>query len=493
MIRCMRTLWIGALMMLLAACTRGPDPDTLAKDVQGRLDALFGRTVLGVQALKRQGSSSYPAAIDGAKQVVVYFNATLRFAEPYDPSDWGQLNPQLIARALGATDAGVIGFKNGRMDAGEVVKAYGSVVYRRQGNGWSVAEPVAVQPKASTAVSQEGQERADELIRRLSAIVETAAAKRAGNGEIVVEELDRALQSIALRVDAGEREVTVATGPEGGEYWNLVYALQSQDRAGGLAVKVAATAGSVENARLVNEGQARFGIVQSDVAAAAITGTGDFTGSGPLVHVRAVAALFPEPLHVIVRTDAGIHAVSDLAGKRFAIGAPGSGTRQTVLQALQYTGIETGSIIAVEVRSPADALEQLAKGNVDAVAIVVSAPWGPMLAAMQRVPMSVLSLDVEAVAKLNANIRGLVPITIPAHTYPGQTEDVRTVAATALLVTHSAVPDSVVTALLEVLYDPQTASESVVAARLSRRRALLGITIPLHEGAAVFFERKARQ
>lgn len=486
-----RMLVITALAML-AACARGPDDAGLVNDVQQRLDALFGHTVLAVQTLKRQGSSSMPAAADGAKRIVVYFNATLKFAEPYDPSNWNQLNPQLIARTLGATDAGLVGLKSGTMAAGDEVRAYGSVVYRRSGTGWAVAETLIAQPKPLEKAPAD-QERADELIRRFSQLAGSAAARKAGNGEILVEEMDRALQNIALRLDTGEREVAVAAGPEGGAYWSLVYALQSQDEEGAIAVKVAATAGSVENARLVGDGKARFGIVQGDVATAAITGTGDFTGSGPLTQLRAVAALFPEPLHFVVRADADIHSVAGLAGKRLAVGAPGSGARYTVLQALQQLGVAPDSATLVEVRTPTEALAKLAAGEIDAVATVISAPWDPLLDVAQRIPMRLLGLDVESVAKLNANVHGLVPITIPAHTYPGQDDDVRTVAATALLVANSAVPESLVTQMLDVLYDPKTAAGSVAASRLSKKRALLGITVPLHEGAAVYFERKARE
>ena len=39
-------------------------------------------------------------------------------------------------------------------------------------------------------------------------------------------------------------------------------------------------------------------------------------------------------------------------------------------------------------------------------------------------------------------------MTLPANTYPGQTDDVHTVAATALLVGTAAVPDTTVEAVL---------------------------------------------
>ncbi len=111
----MGSLWRSLLVLLLAlagaACSRGPDEADLARDVQARLDALFGRPVLVLGDLNRQGSAPFTAAPDGARQAIVYYNATLQFAEAYDPSDWEGLSPQLIASALGATDEGIVGLK----------------------------------------------------------------------------------------------------------------------------------------------------------------------------------------------------------------------------------------------------------------------------------------------------------------------------------------------------------------------------------------------
>jgi TRAP transporter TAXI family solute receptor len=82
---------------------------------------------------------------------------------------------------------------------------------------------------------------------------------------------------------------------------------------------------------MVDRGEARLGLVQSDVAAAAVTGDGLFAATGPLRKLRAAAALFPEPVHVIVRADSGLQSIADLAGHRVVLGNVGSGTRYTAL------------------------------------------------------------------------------------------------------------------------------------------------------------------
>ena len=58
-----------------------------------------------------------------------------------------------------------------------------------------------------------------------------------------------------------------------------------------------------------------------------LAGSGAFAAAGPFADLRAVMALYPEPLTLVVRADAGVARVEDLAGKRVWRGPEGSGTR----------------------------------------------------------------------------------------------------------------------------------------------------------------------
>jgi TRAP transporter TAXI family solute receptor len=485
----LRAILVLLPALLAGACTRGPEDAELSRDVQARLDAVFGRPVLQLRTLKRQGSAPFAAARDGAKQAIVYYNATLDFTEAYHPSDWDGLSPQLIASALGATDQGVVGLESGSMAPGSELKAYGSLVYRREGVAWRATD-LSVQPPSPgrappTATSSSVT---DELVRRLVKVVDTSPGTRQTKDRVVEEELDHALQNIQLRLGLGADRILVATGPRDGEYARFVDSIRA--RFGDPdSLNVANTEGSVANAFLVDRGRSRFGIVQSDVAAAAVTGAGLFATTGPLRHLRAVASLFPEPLHVVVRADSGIESVAQLEGRRVTLGAAGSGTRYTAVQVLAVHGLSAGRYAEANAADSGDALEQLAAGSVDAVVEVISAPWSRLAQVSHRVPLRVLPLEETAIERSAAGLHGLVPLAIPARTYPGQEQPVRSLAATALLVANSEVPDAGVASMLDAMFAASAAPGlGVSAARLSRERALVGVTIPLHEGAARFFE-----
>jgi TRAP transporter TAXI family solute receptor len=481
----LRAMWCGLVLLALAGCARGPDQDGLRADVQTQLDTLFGSRMLEVRTVRRQGSAPLAAASDGTKQAIVYYNAVLEFTAPYDPSDWSGLSPELIAAALGATDEGVIGLAAGRIGQGTRLRAYGSMVYRRAGADW---QPATLTPGAALgAGGAPSAPKSTELIDRLAGIVNTTPGLHDADDAIVAQELDQALQNIRLRLNRGDQEqLIVASGPAGGEYVRFVESLRP--RSAKWSVTHATTAGSVENALLLDAGEARFGLVQSDVAAAAVTGRAAFTSHGPLRHLRAVTALFPEPVHVVVRAADGPATIADLRGKRVALGSHGSGTRQTAMFVLRAHGLQTADYVPEDTDSPEEALQSLIDGRVDAVIEVVSAPWSQLATAAMRAPLKLLPLDAAAVAALAENLPGLLPLAIPAHTYAWQQGNVPTLAATALLVAHADVADASVTRVLDFLFtSEQVAQRGASASRLSRARALAGVTIPLHEAAAEYF------
>ena len=103
-----------------------------------------------------------------------------------------------------------------------------------------------------------------------------------------------------------------------------------------------------------------------------------------------------------------------------------------------------------------------------------------------------MPLSREAVARLVAEQPGLVAITIPPNTYPGQTEPRATVAATALLVASVDTPRDEARALLELVYESTDflAFGSAQGVKISKASGLRGVAIPLHPAAVEYFGAK---
>jgi uncharacterized protein len=131
---------------------------------------------------------------------------------------------------------------------------------------------------------------------------------------------------------AKEVFVSIGTGELDGVYYPLVKAIckviTPDLHAQGIWCSPETTPGSVYNVGAVQSGELEFGVVQSDVLFAAEKGVGAWDGN-PASDLRSVLSLYPELVTVIARANADIHVLADLAGKRFNVGARGSGTRAT--------------------------------------------------------------------------------------------------------------------------------------------------------------------
>jgi len=130
------------------------------------------------------------------------------------------------------------------------------------------------------------------------------------------------------RVEAQKVErVTMLGGPPAGVFGIFATGIATylSKNVPGLDVSVAATAGSVENPRRLNAGDGEIGISFSSDVHDAFQGLDKFKGK-PLTNIRAVGLVFMGVGHLITYADSGIKTVEELAGKRVAVGNPGSGT-----------------------------------------------------------------------------------------------------------------------------------------------------------------------
>ena len=134
-------------------------------------------------------------------------------------------------------------------------------------------------------------------------------------------------------------------------------------------------------------------------------------------------------------------------------------------------------------------MQQMRVGQLDAFFTTVGAPARELQRLAVELPDPPAAVSAAAATKLVAEQPGLVGLTLAANTYPGQTEPVATVAATALLVATTDTPNDEVKALLELAYEgtDYLAFGSAQGVKISKASGLRGIAIPLHPAAAAYF------
>jgi TRAP transporter TAXI family solute receptor len=483
---------VCAALLLLGGCARGPDEQALRTEVQEKLARQLEPGLIEVSALQRMGSSPLPKAESGSERLIVYFNTTLKFAKDYEFGNWEKLGPASLAYVLGAKEKGLLGIKP-QQRAGDLVHTYGSATYERSGDGWksiaAVGDGVTPAPDPDNTAPPSRSKR---LIDKLAAMVDLPPP---GVGpqeeEVIAEELDRAAENINRRLERRQHTYTFASGPRGGQYsrFGAVLVEGASKESGKSKVRNRETEGSVQNALLLARGEADYGLVQSDVAARAFAGEEPFKSGGPVKTLRALGSLFPEPIHLVVAAGSPIREVADLRGKRVDIGLPSSGTRYDAVMVLAAYGLHVRDLAEARQGGLEEAMRRLKDGKLDAFFTTIAAPARNLQEYAARHGFRLLALQGRGIERIVQQGPGLIDITIPANTYPAQTEDVHTLAVVALLVTTSEAPDAEVQRVTELVFDKLNfaASGSAEGAKVSKRTALRGVTIPMHPGASRYF------
>jgi TRAP transporter TAXI family solute receptor len=251
--------------------------------------------------------------------------------------------------------------------------------------------------------------------------------------------------------------------------------------------------GAVANVLAVNAGSVESGLVQSDVLADAVAGKGSFRKAQ--THVRVIAALFPEDVHLVVARGAHVAKVSDLKGKRVSLGADGSGTSVTARAILAAYGISPSAIKARHDPSDVDA-QLLRDGKLDAFFFVGGTPVPLMDDLLGHGAATLVPIDGKHRAKLLGQSPSLFASTIPAGTYSG-IGAVETVGVRALWVVRDSVPNAIVYGIVRSLFNPvnreQLGTDDVRSAHYIRLdTATLSLTAPLHPGAARFYREAGK-
>jgi len=187
--------------------------------------------------------------------------------------------------------------------------------------------------------------------------------------------------ALIFMAPAPPKRVVIAGGAAGGVYAGAAESYAEALRKVGIEVEVLQTAGSVDNLARVKARTADVTIVQTGLAS-------ELGQEG----VSSLGALFYEPLWVFHRRAKPVAALQDLAGKRVAIGAEGSGVRVLASLLLAEAGVPAGAFTAEPLVGQA-AAAALEAGDIDA-AMVVSGPTATWIADLLRDPaIALVSLD----------------------------------------------------------------------------------------------------
>jgi TRAP transporter TAXI family solute receptor len=258
----------------------------------------------------------------------------------------------------------------------------------------------------------------------------------------------------------------------------------------GLVAVAQASRGSVENLLMIASGQIESGIAQSDVVSWAYTGTGIFAGGTPLRKLRAIASLFPERLHLVVRAAGPIQALDDLKGRRISLGQEGSGTLVDARIVLSASGLTDGDLSPEFLRS-GTAAANLSDGSIEGFFLIGGVPIPAIRALAGTTAIRLVPIADDVLAKMQAKYGPYVRAVIPADTYPGIGVATSTVGFHALWVVSTDAAGDLIYAITRALWNEATQrlldAHDPIGKQVRPENALDGLSIPLHPGAKRFY------
>lgn len=257
----------------------------------------------------------------------------------------------------------------------------------------------------------------------------------------------------------------------------------------GLIAVAQSTQGSIENVRRLGPRDLQSALVQSDIATWAYTGTDIFRGQPPRTNLRAIANLYPEDVHIVVRRDSGIETIKDLRGKRVSLGEEQSGTRVEALVILKYYGLGLKNIVPTYDK-PGVAADKLERGQIDAFFHVSGSPVPAVSELADRIPIALLPIKQDKALEIIAKH----PFFAISSTLPGNYEGVGltpTLSVGAIWVVDERIDEELVYGITKALWHESNRTlldtGHPKGFYIQRSTALDGLGIPLHPGAERYY------
>lgn len=247
--------------------------------------------------------------------------------------------------------------------------------------------------------------------------------------------------------------------------------------------------GSVENQRRVESGTAQLGMTSQDLMYAGWRGEKPF--DKPMRNFRVIGIVTPVLAnHVITLSSSNIKTVSDLKGKIFAIGAPGSMAADQMNLFLEHIKLK-GSLEA-RMESHQDYPSLLLDGKVQVINRAGSVPAAVVEEIGVQKPANLVDFGPELEKSGFLKKYGFYQkVVVKGGTYKGENRDVTLFGSAGYLIAHKDVPDAVVYEFTRLAYSEDNIKQVNMAfkgANLNRADPLTGNIAPVHPGAAKFWK-----
>ncbi|HWX03872.1 TAXI family TRAP transporter solute-binding subunit [Collimonas sp.] len=242
--------------------------------------------------------------------------------------------------------------------------------------------------------------------------------------------------------------ITISTGSENSSFWKIAEKYRTILARNGIKLKIVSSEGSLDNLKKLSDPHSGIdvGFVQGGVA-----------GDLPIDGLVSLGSISYVPVSVFYRGHERLDRLSELRGKRVAIGVPGSGSRVLALTLLKANEIELGGSTELLDMGGDEAAQALTDGSIDAAFLMGDSASPPTMVKLLHTP-GISLLDFSQAGAYARRFSYLNELKIPRGLFDlGKnipSRDIRLIAPTAELIArddlHPALSDMLIDAAKEV-------------------------------------------
>ena len=256
----------------------------------------------------------------------------------------------------------------------------------------------------------------------------------------------------ASALTATAEEYRIGTASVGGAFFPIgqgISNLVNSYGGGDITMVPIVTQGSVQNPRLIAQGEIEIGITNANLAADAVAGRGAYDGNP--IDIKALGPLHPSVLHMVVADGSDIQSFADLKGKRIAVGPAGGGTMGFLNNILPVYGLSLDDITP-SFLSYGDGFSQLSDGNVDAALALSGYPAAAVMQAAASGPLRMIAMDDDKLQQILTENPAYDTFDIAADVYD-MPQDATVLGVTNMLIVPSDMAPQMAETIAASIYD----------------------------------------
>ncbi|MCS7233318.1 MAG: TAXI family TRAP transporter solute-binding subunit [Synergistetes bacterium] len=295
----------------------------------------------------------------------------------------------------------------------------------------------------------------------------------------------------AVAASGSKKYISIGTASVGGAYFSLGQSIANIVNKYVKDVEMVAevTGGSVENPRLVSQGDVEFGLTNANLAYFGVMGMPPYKDK---LKISAVASLHPSVFHIITLGNSPINAVSDFKGKRIAVGPAGGGTIPVLEVVLEEYGLSIKDILPSYL-SYSDGFMNLADGNVDIALALSGYPASAVLELTANKRIKFINIEDDKMANIMKKHPYYSKIVVPKDVYKLE-KDAVAIGIRNVLIVRSDVDEILVYQITKAIFDnlEELRNMNAIAKQIDLEEASK-VPIPLHPGAKRYFDERSRK